>query len=108
MTLESPTLTGTHVRLEPLSIKHLDGMVAASAGDPALYRWSATPVGRDAVSLYIETALAWREAGKAVAFATVRIADGVVLGSTRFFDLGRIDIYTLQRGFKLLKWEYVT
>jgi hypothetical protein len=22
--------------------------------------------------------------------------------------LGRIDIYTLQRGFKLLKWEYVT
>jgi hypothetical protein len=23
-------------------------------------------------------------------------------------SLGRIDIYTLQRGFKLLKWEYVT
>jgi RimJ/RimL family protein N-acetyltransferase len=62
-------------------------LAAASAVDPSLYQWSATPVGRDAASRYIETALAWREAGKAVAFATVRIADGVVLGSTRFFDV---------------------
>ena len=87
MTLEFSTLVGTQVRLEPLSIKHLDGLVAASAVDPSLYRWSAVPVGRDAVSCYIETALAWREAGKAVAFATVRSADGAVLGSTRFFDI---------------------
>lgn len=75
------------MRLEPLAINHLDGLVAASAVDPSLYQWSATPVGRDAVARYIETALALREAGKAVAFATVRIADGVVLGSTRFFDI---------------------
>ena len=61
--------------------------MAAAAADPALYQWSAVPVGRDAVSRYIETALAWREAGKAVPFATVRIADGAVLGSTRFFDI---------------------
>ena len=87
MALESPTLTGTHVRLEPLAMKHLDGLVAAAAVDPSLYQWSAIPIGRDAVSRYIETALAWREAGKAVAFATVRIADGVVLGLTRFFDI---------------------
>jgi len=37
MTLESPILTGAHVRLEPLSMNHLDGLVAAAAGDPALY-----------------------------------------------------------------------
>ncbi len=87
MALKSPTLSGAHVRLEPLAINHLDGLVAASAGDPALYQWSAVPVGRDAVARYIETALALREASKAVAFATVRIVDGVVLGSTRFFDI---------------------
>jgi RimJ/RimL family protein N-acetyltransferase len=87
MTLQSPILKCTHVRLEPLSINHLDGLVAASAGDPALYQWSAVPIGRDAVSRYIDTALAWREAGTAVPFATVRVADGVVLGSTRFFDI---------------------
>jgi RimJ/RimL family protein N-acetyltransferase len=86
MTLESPILTGAHVRLEPLSMNHLDGLVAAAAGDSALYQWSAVPIGRDAVARYIETALAWRDAGTAVPFATVRKADDVVLGSTRFFD----------------------
>jgi RimJ/RimL family protein N-acetyltransferase len=87
MTIQSLTLTGTTVRLEPLAVSHLDGLVAAAAVDPALYQWSAVPVGRDAAARYIETALAWRDAGKAVAFATVRIADGMVLGSTRFFDI---------------------
>ncbi|MGA9061767.1 MAG: GNAT family protein [Terracidiphilus sp.] len=87
MTLDSPILSGTHVRLEPLALGHLDGLAAASAGDPALYQWSAVPMGRDAVLRYIETALAWREAGTALAFATVRLADNAVIGSTRFFDI---------------------
>ena len=87
MTLESPNLIGATVRLEPLALNHLDGLAAASAVDPALYQWSAVPLGRDAVSGYIETALAWREAGKSVPFATIRMADGAVLGSTRFFDI---------------------
>ncbi len=89
MTLDSPVLTGRHIRLEPLALSHADGLVAAPAGDPALYQWSAVPIGRDAVLRYIETALAWRDAGTAVPFATVRIADAVVLGSTRFFDIER-------------------
>jgi RimJ/RimL family protein N-acetyltransferase len=87
MTFESPTLTSATVRLEPLATDHLDALVAAAAVDPSLYQWSAVPVGREAVARYIETALAWREAGNAVPFATVRIADGAVLGSTRFFDI---------------------
>jgi len=68
-------------------MSHLDSLVAASAADQALYQWSAVPVGRDAVSRYIETALSLRETGTAVPFATIRIADGAVLGSTRFFDI---------------------
>lgn len=87
--IESLLLQGRHIRLEPLAPSHADGLVAASAGDPALYQWSAVPIGRDAVLRYIETALAWRDAGTAVPFATVRIADAVVLGSTRFFDIER-------------------
>jgi RimJ/RimL family protein N-acetyltransferase len=91
MILETPILTGSHIRLEPLSPAHADGLVAASSGDPALYQWSAVPIGRDAVARYIETALALREVEKAQAFATIRIADGVVIGSTRFFDIERFD-----------------
>lgn len=89
MTLDVPAFTGSHIRLEPLSPAHADGLVAASAGDPSLYQWSAVPVGRDAVLRYIETALAWREAGTGVPFATIRIADGIVIGSTRFFNIER-------------------
>ena len=91
MTLDLPILAGTHIRLEPLSPAHADGLVAASAGDPSLYQWSAVPIGRDAVLHYIETALAWREAGTVLAFATVRLADDAVIGSTRFFDIERWD-----------------
>ncbi|MGB7266056.1 MAG: GNAT family protein [Terracidiphilus sp.] len=87
--MEAVTLSGNFVRLEPLSIAHLDGLAAASAGDPALYQWSAVPSGSNAVLRYIETALALHESGTALAFATIRIADGVVLGSTRFFDIER-------------------
>jgi N-acetyltransferase len=86
---ETFSLQGRDIRLEPLSLSHADGLITASAGDPALYQWSAVPVGRDAVLRYIETTLAWREAGTAVPFATVRILDGAVLGSTRFFDVER-------------------
>src|SRR5580704_6868290 len=92
MTLDSPVLTGSHIRLEPLSPAHADGLVAASSGDPELYQWSAVPIGRDAVLRYIETALELRDAGKAQAFATIRIADGAVIGSTRFFDIERFDL----------------
>ena len=38
---------------------------------------------------YVETALAWRDAGTAVPFATVRTKDSVVIGSTRFWNLER-------------------
>jgi RimJ/RimL family protein N-acetyltransferase len=82
-------LEGRHVRLEPLAHAHVDGLVAAAAQDPALYRWSPVPQGRDAAVRYVETALAWREAGTAVPFAIVRRADGCVIGSTRFWNLER-------------------
>jgi RimJ/RimL family protein N-acetyltransferase len=84
-----PVLQGRHVRLEPLETRHVDGLIAAAAGDAALYRWSPVPLGKDEAARYVETALAWRAAGSAVPFATVRAADGAVIGSTRFFNLER-------------------
>jgi N-acetyltransferase len=47
------------------------------------------PVGREAVERYIETALAWRDAGTALPFVTVRKADETIIGSTRFFEMER-------------------
>jgi RimJ/RimL family protein N-acetyltransferase len=85
----SVTLTGTHVRLEPLDRRHLDGLVVAAAADPSLYRWSPVPQGRREAAQYIDTALAWRNAGSAVPFAMVRVHDGIVVGSTRLWNLER-------------------
>ncbi len=89
MTAECTVLQGTHIRLEPLEHRHIDGLVAAAAVDPSLYQWSPVPRGKVEATKYVETALAWRDAGTAVPFATVRVDDGVVIGSTRFWDLER-------------------
>jgi N-acetyltransferase len=86
---ENTLLAGKHVRLEPLDHRHVDGLVAATASDPSLYQWSPVPQGRVEAVAYIDTALAWRDAGSAVPFAIVRMDDGVVIGSTRFFNLER-------------------
>jgi len=89
MTLDFPILTGNHIRLEPLSHLHAEALTAASSGDSELYHWSAVPTGREAVQRYIDAALVLREAGSAFAFAHVRLSDGAILGSTRFFDIER-------------------
>lgn len=89
MTTESVVLQGKHVRLEPLDHQHVDGLVAAAADDTELYRWSPVPRGKQAALAYIDTALAWRDAGSAVPFAILHVSDGVVLGSTRFWNIER-------------------
>ncbi len=89
MTSESFVLQGKHVRLEPLEHRHVDGLVAAAGDDAELYQWSPVPRGKDAATHYVDTALAWRDAGSAVPFAIVRVSDGVVLGSTRFWNIER-------------------
>ncbi|MGA7572251.1 MAG: GNAT family protein [Candidatus Aquilonibacter sp.] len=82
-------LHGAHVRLEPLSKHHIAALVEASSGDPSFYTWSAVPQGEEQVRAYVEQALSLAASGRAVPFATVRQRDGVVIGSTRFFDLER-------------------
>ena len=87
MPILDPELTGQYVRLEPLQLSHLPGLVAASAGEPELYRMSKVPVGADEVLRFITAASAGRDAGTVAPFAVLRLADEAVIGSTRLFDL---------------------
>ena len=89
MGTETLLLQGSDIRLEPLAHRHVDGLVAAAATDPSLYRWSPVPQGKAEATSYVDTALAWRDAGTAMSFAIVRANDGVVIGSTRFWNLER-------------------
>lgn len=82
-------LEGRQVRLEPLAHSHIDGLAAASAGEPELYRWSPVPQGKDEARKYIDTALSWQDAGTALPFAIISVSTGAVIGSTRFWNLER-------------------
>src|SRR5262249_30432031 len=72
---------------EPPQPGHAAGLAEAAAEDPSLYQLSSVPQGEAGAADYIEAALAQRDAGAAAPFAVVRIADGAVIGSTRFWDL---------------------
>lgn len=87
MNFENLVLLGKHVRLEPLAETHIDALAAAAGINPDLYQWSPVPQGKHEAAKYVETALAWRNAGTAVPFAIIRAEDGVVIGSTRFWNL---------------------
>ena len=93
MGTEGLVLRGKYISLEPLEYRHVEGLVAASATDSSLYQWSPVPQGKVEGTSYVDTALAWRDARSAVPFAIVRSDDGsddgVVIGSTRFFNLER-------------------
>lgn len=81
------SLSGSHIRLEPLQLGHAEALAAAAAVDPALYLWSPVPQGNAEAVRYIAMALAWRDAGTAMPFAIVRLNDGAVIGSTRFWNI---------------------
>jgi RimJ/RimL family protein N-acetyltransferase len=89
--IDSPTLLGNHVRLEPLALGHAEGLVAAATAapdrDPVLYQWSPVPQTLSDVNRYIETAVAWREQGTCVPFTIRAAQDGRIIGSTRFWNI---------------------
>jgi N-acetyltransferase len=77
---------GAHVRLEPLEVRHVPALTAAASGPRDTYAYTWVPDGQPAMLRYVEEALALRESGAAVPFATVQRAAGRVIGSTRFFN----------------------
>lgn len=83
---EPVVLTGRHVRLEPLTLEHVAGLVAAANEDRSSFSW--TPVPQDAAAFRWNVDFAARElaAGRRLAFATVTIAEGRPVGSTSFLD----------------------
>jgi N-acetyltransferase len=81
------TLTGRHVRLEPMGPQHVDGLVAAATEDRATYGLTLVPGDRDAMAGYVANLVAMRERGEDVPFVTCDAATGRVVGSTSFLTL---------------------
>ena len=87
--LQPVRIAGSHVRLEPLSLDHLDALCEIGL-DPDLWRWTPRPVTtRDEMHAYVETALGEQRNGFSLPFAIVSVADDAVAGCTRY---GNIDL----------------
>ena len=83
------TLEGTQVRLEPLTLAHLDALCEIGLDDD-LWRWIPKPVhSREDMQDYIRTALQWQADGTAIPFVTLERNTGRVAGSTRYMNIDR-------------------
>ncbi len=80
-------LVGQRVRLEPLALEHLDDLVAAGL-DPAIWALTiARPTDRAGIETWLTSALASAASGVDVPFATIDLASGRAIGSTRFMSI---------------------
>lgn len=87
MLVEPVTLQGQFVRLEPLSMDHLDALWAIGQ-DADLWKYMPYHINTlDKMRTYLRTALDWQEIGTAVPFATIWQATQQVVGTTRFANI---------------------
>jgi N-acetyltransferase len=75
------------VRLEPLRPELAPALLEAAMLDRQTFVLTGVPDSLESAHTYIETAVQSREAGLAMPFATVRLSDNRVVGSTRFGNL---------------------
>ena len=85
--IDPVTLEGRRVRLEPLALDHVPGL-AEVALDPAIWRWTiARPTTVAELRTWAESAIAGRDAGSEFPFATIDVATGRPIGSSRFMNI---------------------
>ncbi|MFF8770126.1 GNAT family N-acetyltransferase [Kitasatospora sp. NPDC015120] len=81
------TLTGRHVRLEPLERRHLSGLWSTVGPDPEVWRWIpfGAPASEEELGVILDSRLAETAAGKAVNFAVIELATGRAVGITSYY-----------------------
>lgn len=84
--IEPVTLSGRHVRLEPLAMIHHDALVEAACDGELWKLWYTSVPAPEAMRAWIETALAMREQ-HALPFVIRDTRDESIVGSTRYFNV---------------------
>ena len=80
-------LDGHGVRLEPLELRH-EPDLAAAASDGALWElWYTVVPHPTETKAYIERALLLQQEGRMLPWAVRNLANGKIVGSTRFHDI---------------------
>lgn len=82
-------LTGRLVRLEPLTLDHVEALAEVGL-DAEIWRWTRDrPTTAAELRAYVERALQAALAGSEVPFAQIELATGRAIGSTRFLSIVR-------------------
>ena len=85
--VEPIVLEGSRIRMEPLREDHLADL-ALVAFDAPLWQWTIMgPQDEAGLRRWVETALANQEAGTERPFATIDLATGRAVGSSRFMSI---------------------
>jgi len=85
--LRPVTLEGLGVRLEPLTLEHVDAL-AAAVSDGELWRlWYTWVPEASKVRDYVEQALAGQKEGHMLPWAVRELQSGAIVGSTRYHDV---------------------
>jgi len=89
MNVEPVTLFGKRVRLEPMTIEHVEPLARVGL-DPELWRWIPTAVNDvEGMRTYVTIALDERTRGVSMPFVTVDQSNDRVIGSTRYANIDR-------------------
>ena len=81
------TLEGRRVRLEPLTLTHVDPLCEIGL-EPEIWRFTASRVtNRDEMRDFVQQALDWQRAGTAIPFATIDRESRRLVGTTRFANI---------------------
>jgi RimJ/RimL family protein N-acetyltransferase len=83
-TREELTLTGTHVRLEPLSPRHVPALEKISL-DPEIWRFTGGT--QPSMAVYVDRALQERDRGESIPFIIRALPSREILGTTRFYSV---------------------
>lgn len=87
MRLEPFTLTGTHVRLEPLRPEHATDLLRAADLDRSTFGYTPVPADLAGMEAYIDWLLGDAARDLVVPFAQRRLADDALVGCTRFLNV---------------------
>jgi RimJ/RimL family protein N-acetyltransferase len=91
MKVEPVTLRGRRVRLEPLSIDHVESLCRVGL-EPDLWRWIPTAVSTaEEMHAYVASALEEQRRGVSLPFAIVEQGSNLVIGSTRYANIEPAD-----------------
>jgi RimJ/RimL family protein N-acetyltransferase len=91
-----PVLTGTLIRLEPLTVEHAAGYLAAAgtgADADEVFRWLnpsgslGAPRNLDEATTHILTALAARARGERLPYAQIDLRTGQFAGTTSYYEI---------------------